>query len=103
MNEELMERTQGDFPSEEVCAAQPDSAGLDNLVGSSEHCVVSFQTELPVPLQLAMKGFIEQYPNWDQYRLIQAALSGFLVQHGVESREITRLYVTNMFGRKNLG
>ena len=30
--------------------------------------------------------FIETHPNWDQYRLIQAALSGFLVQSGVESR-----------------
>ncbi len=59
--------------------------------------VVSFQSELPVPLQVAMTSFIEKYPNWDQYRLIQAALAGFLVQNGVESRSITRLYIGNMF------
>ncbi len=59
--------------------------------------VVSFHVDLPVPLQLAMKKFIEKYPNWDQYRLVQAALAGFLVQNGVEKRSITRLYVGNMF------
>ena len=59
--------------------------------------VVSFYAEVPVPIQLAMKKFIERYPNWDQYRLVQAALAGFLMQHGVHSRSIHRLYVGNMF------
>ncbi len=59
--------------------------------------VVSFQAELPVPLQTAMTNFIERYPNWDQYRLIQAALAGFLVQNGIQSRSMTRLYLGNMF------
>ena len=48
--------------------------------------VVSFQSELPLALQQAMVQFIEQHPNWDQYRLVQAALAGFLVQNGIESR-----------------
>ena len=64
--------------------------------------VVSFQAELPLPLQEAMAGFIEACPNWDQYRLIKAALAGFLVQNGVDSREITRLYVANMFRSNSL-
>ena len=59
--------------------------------------LISFQAELPAALQAAMAGFIERYPNWDQYRLVQAALAGFLVQKGVDSRPITRLYVANMF------
>ena len=59
--------------------------------------VVSFQAELPVDLQEAMTGLIEKCPNWDQYRLIKAALAGFLVQNGMDSRELTRLYVGNMF------
>ena len=41
--------------------------------------VVSFQSELPLPLQQAMARFIEIHPNWDQYRLVQAALAGFRV------------------------
>ena len=49
-----------------------------------------------------MAAFIERCPNWDQYRLIQAALAGFLVQNGVDSRELTRLYVGNMFRRDSL-
>ena len=64
--------------------------------------VVSFQTEMPLPLQQAMTRFIEGHPNWDQYRLVQAALAGFLVQNGIESREITRVYVGNMFRRESL-
>ena len=64
--------------------------------------VVSFISEVPAPLKEAMTVFIEDHPNWDQYRLIQAALAGFLVQNGVDSREITRLYLDNMFSRKSV-
>ena len=59
---------------------------------------ISFQTEIPKHIQQAMKAFIEKHPNWDQYRLLQAALAGFLIQNGISSRLITRLYVGNMFG-----
>ena len=60
--------------------------------------IISFQTEIPKPIQKAMQVFIEEHPNWDQYRLLQAALAGFLVQKGISSRLITRLYIGNMFG-----
>ena len=60
--------------------------------------IISFQTEIPKPIQQAMKVYIEKHPNWDQYRLLQAALAGFLIQNGISSRLITRLYVGNMFG-----
>ena len=58
---------------------------------------ISFQTEIPKQIQQAMKAFIEKHPNWDQYRLLQAALAGFLIQNGISSRLITRLYIGNMF------
>ena len=74
------------------------STGMAN----TDDSVVSFQSELPLPLQQAMTRFIEGHPNWDQYRLVQAALAGFLVQNGIESREITRVYVGNMFRRESL-
>ena len=70
--------------------------------GHPEDGVISFQAEMPAPLQEAMARFIECHPNWDQYRLVQAALAGFLVQNGIESREITRVYVGNMFRRESL-
>ena len=47
--------------------------------------VISFQTEIPKSIQNAMKNFIDEHPNWDQYRLLQAALAGFLVQNGITS------------------
>ncbi len=88
-----------------VLVQAPDQL-IDGKVEASEALagdgIVSFQAELPEPLQLAMQGFIEKYPNWDQYRLFQAALAGFLVQQGVDSRQITRLYVANMFGNESL-
>ena len=68
------------------------------LGGLDSEDIVSFQTEIPMPIQQAMKTFIEKHPNWDQYRLLQAAIAGFLVQNGISSRLITRLYVGNMFG-----
>ena len=86
----------------QVCEHQllVDASGKtedDFLQGCSDETVISFQVEIPVQLQSAMASFIERYPNWDQYRLVQAAIAGFLVQNGVESRAITRLYVGNMF------
>ena len=60
--------------------------------------IISFQTDIPKPIQKAMEAFIEEHPNWDQYRLVQAALAGFLDQNGISSRLITRLYIGNMFG-----
>ena len=70
-------------------------------IEDSQDSFVSFSSEVPLPLQAAMTTFVEDHPNWDQYRLVQAALAGFLVQNGIESRAITRLYLDNMFSRKS--
>ena len=70
-----------------------------NLINNDP--LVSFLTEVPPSLNEAMTSFIEDHPNWDQYRLIQAALSGFLIQNGVDSRPINRIYFQNMFSKKS--
>jgi hypothetical protein len=70
-------------------SAQP-STGVDPAT-------VSFRAEVPEALLASMRGFIEQHPNWDQYRLFQAALAGFLVQNGLKNREVTRCYLANLF------
>ena len=95
-----------DFLQENNLIVIPEKEGLCDDSDTSEihesvDGVVSFQTEIPLPLQTAMSDFIERYPNWDQYRLIQAALAGFLVQNGVDSRSITRLYIGNMFSSES--
>ena len=50
----------------------------DSVVLNSED-IISFQTEIPKPIQQAMKVYIEKHRNWDQYRLLQAAVAGFLI------------------------
>ena len=74
------------------------SRSRESSLGLESEDIISFQTEIPRPIQQAMKVYIEKHPNWDQYRLLQAALSGFLIQNGISSRLITRLYICNMFG-----
>ena len=59
--------------------------------------VISFKCELQENLQKAMKEFVEDHPNWDQYRILQAAIAGFLMQKGFHNRDLTRLYIGNMF------
>ena len=59
--------------------------------------VVSLKCELQENLQKAMKEFVEAHPNWDQYRILQAAIAGFLMQKGFQNRDLTRLYIGKMF------
>ena len=67
---------------------------------TNDDSLISFLAEVPPSIKEAMEAFIDDHPNWDQYRLIQAALSGFLIQNGVDSRSINRLYFQNMFSKK---
>ena len=66
------------------------------LINKKEE-VISFKCELHENLQKAMKEFVEDHPNWDQYRILQAAIAGFLMQKGFQNRDLTRLYIGNMF------
>ena len=59
--------------------------------------IISFKCELQGNLQEAMNKFVDQHPNWDQYRILQAAIAGFLMQNGFQNRHLTRLYVGKMF------
>tara|TARA_Y100001968_G_C19180754_1_gene630276 strand:- start:325 stop:588 length:264 start_codon:yes stop_codon:yes gene_type:complete len=77
-------------------ADEKNSILISDVLESED--TISFQTEIPKQIQKAMKAYIEKHPNWDQYRLLQAALAGFLIQNGISSRLITRLYIGNMFG-----
>ena len=58
--------------------------------------IISFKCELNENLQKAMNDFVEKHPNWDQYRILQAAIAGFLMQKGFQNRDLTRLYIGNM-------
>jgi len=71
--------------------------GENSKVLNQKDEVISFKCELQENLQKAMKEFVEKHPNWDQYRIIQAAIAGFLMQKGFQNRDLTRLYIGNMF------
>jgi hypothetical protein len=66
-------------------------------VSKNEDEIISFKCELQENLQNAMNEFVEAHPNWDQYRILQAAIAGFLMQKGFQNRDLTRLYIGNMF------
>ena len=70
---------------------------VDPVVLNQKDKVISLKCELQENLQHAMKEFVEEHPNWDQYRILQAAIAGFLMQKGFQNRNLTRLYVGNMF------
>ena len=69
----------------------------NSKVSRQEDEVISFKCELQENLQKALREFVEEHPNWDQYRILQAAISGFLMQKGFHNRQLTRLYLGNMF------
>ena len=77
----------------EMIEALKNEEAKDSSINDS---LISFLAEVPPSIKEAMEAFIDDHPNWDQYRLIQAALSGFLIQNGVDSRSINRLYFQNM-------
>ena len=70
---------------------------LNPIVLNHKDKIISFKCELHENLQKALKEFVEEHPNWDQYRILQAAIAGFLMQKGFQNRDLTRLYIGNMF------
>jgi hypothetical protein len=61
---------------------------------------VSIENQMPEDLFDAMREFIRLHPQWDQYRLMQAALAGFLFQHGAKDRAVARHYLNGLFHKE---
>ena len=59
--------------------------------------MVSVENQFPQDLFDAMRLFIADHPQWDQYRLMQAAVAGFLFQQGCNDRAVSRLYLDSLF------
>jgi len=60
---------------------------------------VSMEDELPQDLYDSMVQFIGNHPDWDQYRLVQSAIAGFLHQQGCQDRAVVRHYLNGLFRR----
>ena len=71
-------------------------------INSQTESIVSFIEDVPVYLNDAMRKFIDDHPNWDQHRLMQAAISGYLLEKGVTSLEMRRFYSQSMFCKKSM-
>ena len=74
--------------------------GSNSSLSNENDVLVSFVQEIPVYLKEAMSDFIDKHPNWDQYRLVKSAISGYLLEKGIHSRELNRLYFKSMFCKK---
>ena len=71
-------------------------------INCQNESIVSFIEDVPVYLNDAMRKFIDDHPNWDQHRLMQAAISGYLLEKGVTSLEMRRFYSQSMFCKKSM-
>ena len=62
--------------------------------------IVSVEVEMPESLHAAMVTFMETRPDWDQPRVMSAALSLFLLQNKpTNDREVARVYLDSLFKR----
>ena len=77
---------------------QPNSISIDDQNDS----IVSFIEDVPAYLNDAMRKYIDDHPNWDQHRLMQAAISGYLLEKGVTSLEMRRFYSQSMFCKRSM-
>ena len=80
------------------CMEQPSCA--EGLV-EAEAGTISLEAEVPEVLFDGMREFLRSHPQWDQYRLMQAALAGFLFQHGCQDRAVARHYLDGLFRRQD--
>lgn len=64
---------------------------------------VSVVNEFPEDLYDAMRNFVRTHPHWDQYRLMQVAVAGFLFQQGSRERAVARHYLDGLFDRGGSG
>ena len=53
--------------------------------------------DLPEEIPERLQSFLIQRPGWTQARVMQNALSLFLLQNGVNDRAVSQLYLESMF------
>jgi Protein of unknown function (DUF2811) len=54
-------------------------------------------TEIPETLHESLKNYLETHPDWDENRVLTAALSLFLLQNGDSDRRAARVYLETLF------
>ena len=61
---------------------------------------VSIMATIPESLHMSVTQYIEDHPAWSQERVMQAALSLFLMQNGANQPHVNRHYLDSLFGVK---
>ena len=76
------------------------TCGLNRSVDIDNDEIISFKCELHQNLQHAMKEFVEEHPNWDQYRILQRYCRIFIAERFSNKGSCKTLcckYVVNEF------
>lgn len=68
-----------------------------NRAKTEMNTTVSIFTEIPETLHESLKNYLESHPDWDQNRVLTAALSLFLLQNGDSDRRAARVYLETLF------
>ena len=53
--------------------------------------------DFPEEISQHLQAFLAKRPGWTQERILQSALSLFLLQNGVSDRAVSQLYLQAMF------
>lgn len=61
---------------------------------------INILAEIPEELDEMLKSYLESRPDWDQDRVLSAALSLFLMQNGETDRRAARVYLDTLFKRE---
>ena len=56
--------------------------------------------DLPEEIEQHLHSFLSQRPDWTQTRILQSALSLFLMQNGINDRAVSQAYLGAMFGEQ---
>ena len=56
--------------------------------------------DFPEEISQHLQTFLTERPEWTQERILQSALSLFLLQNGVSDRAVSQLYLQAMFPNK---
>lgn len=59
---------------------------------------ISLMVEIPESLHLSIQDYLNTHDLWSQERMMQAALSLFLMQNGVNQPHVNSLYLDSLFG-----
>ncbi|MEM9907944.1 MAG: DUF2811 domain-containing protein [Cyanobacteria bacterium P01_D01_bin.44] len=59
---------------------------------------VSLMVEIPEELLDSLQSFLGTHTGWDQDRVVCAAMALFLMQNGMNQRQVSRFYLDSLFG-----